>query len=81
MPYARPVQVANNFFGKDGTVVVAAKKSMVNPFEMIFGKNDSKSKRNKVCEYYHLGWCNAKTFMKRINMFGLSIDDIKGVIE
>ena len=43
MPYARPVQVANNFFGKDGTVVVAAKKSMVNPFEMIFGENDSNS--------------------------------------
>jgi len=47
----------------------------------LFGKNDSKSKREKVCEYYHLGWCNAKTFLKRINMFGLTIDEIKEVIK
>ena len=47
----------------------------------LFGNNDSKAKRNKVCEYYHLGWCNAKTFLKRINMFGLSLKDIKDVLE
>lgn len=46
----------------------------------LFGKEDSKSKRDKVCDYYHLGWCNAKTFLKRVNMFGLSVDDIKEVI-
>ena len=46
----------------------------------LFGKEDSKLKRTKVCEYYHLGWCNAKTFLKRVNMFGLTIKDVKEVI-
>ena len=47
----------------------------------LFGKEDSKEKRNKVCDYYHLGWCNAKTFLKRVNMFGLNVNDIKEVID
>lgn len=47
----------------------------------LLGKEDSKSKREKVCEHYHLGWCNAKTFLKRVNMFGLTIEKIKEVIE
>ena len=47
----------------------------------LLGKTDSKHKREKVCKFYHLGWCNGKTFLKRINMFGLTIDDIKEVIK
>ena len=47
----------------------------------LLGRNDSKNKREKVCDYYHLGWCNAKTFLKRINMFGLTIEEIKDVIK
>ena len=47
----------------------------------LIGKEDSKRKREKVCNHYNLGWCNAKTFLKRINMFGLSIEEIKEVIK
>lgn len=47
----------------------------------LLGKKDSKSKREKVCNYYHLGWCNAKIFLKRVNMFGLTIEEIKEVIK
>lgn len=47
----------------------------------LLGKTDSKSKREKICEHYHLGWCNAKTFLKRVNMFGLTLKEIKDVIE
>lgn len=47
----------------------------------LIGKDDSKLKRNQVCEFYHLGWCNAKTFLKRINMFGLTIKEIEAVIK
>lgn len=43
MVAARPVTLTRNFFGQDGAILVAAKKSMVNPFEMIFGENDSNS--------------------------------------
>lgn len=46
----------------------------------LLGKEDSKHKREIVCNYYHLGWCNAKTFLKRVNMFGLTIEEIKEVI-
>ena len=35
----------------------------------------------ELCDFYHLGWCNAKAFLKRVNMFGLSIKDIKDVID
>lgn len=47
----------------------------------LLGKKDSKQKREKICNYYHLGWCNGKTFLKRINMFGLTKQDLKEVIE
>lgn len=47
----------------------------------LIGKEDSKIKREKVCEHYNLGWCNAKTFLKRVNMFGLEIADLKDVIK
>lgn len=47
----------------------------------LIGKEDSSKKREKIAEYYHLGWCNAKTFLKRVNMFGLTINDLKEVIK
>lgn len=47
----------------------------------LLGKEDSKRKREYVCNHFHLGWCNAKTFLKRINMFGLTLKEIKDVIE
>lgn len=43
----------------------------------LIGQSDSKQKREKVCNYFHLGWCNGKTFLKRVNMFGLNINDLK----
>ena len=58
------------------------KVNEVNLYELgLIGKSDSKMMRDKVCEVYHLGWCNAKTFLKRINMFGLTIKDIEEVIK
>ncbi|MBR3891216.1 MAG: ribonuclease M5 [Bacilli bacterium] len=45
------------------------------------GKADSKQKREKVCSKYHLGWCNGKNFLRRINMFNITIDMIKEVIK
>lgn len=47
----------------------------------LIGKEDSKKQREKICTYYHLGWCNAKTFLKRINMFEIKKDEIKEVIK
>ena len=56
--------------------------SEVDLYELgLLGKSDSKAKRDRICEHYHLGWCNGKTFLKRVNMFGLTIENIKEVIE
>lgn len=45
------------------------------------GKKDSKQKREKVANYYHLGWCNGKNFLRRINMFNITKEMILEVIE
>ena len=44
------------------------------------GNADSETKRKHVCEKFHLGHCNAKTFLKRINYARISLEDIKNSI-
>lgn len=41
------------------------------------GQADSNEKREKICKKYHLGFCNAKTFLKRINNCGITLKDIE----
>ena len=41
------------------------------------GQNDSKEKRELISKYYHLGKCNSKTMFKRLNMLGVTYDEIK----
>ena len=43
----------------------------------LLGGEGSFSKRKKICDKFHLGFCNGKTFLKRINYSNLSIEDIK----
>jgi len=40
----------------------------------------SNERREKVCEKYRLGFCNAKTFLKRVNYSSLTIDDLKSCL-
>ena len=44
------------------------------------GDECSASRREKVIHMYHLGYCNAKTFLKRINYSCLTIDDLKSCL-
>lgn len=44
------------------------------------GGTDSSLKRKRLQDLFHLGECNAKTFLKRCNMLGLSKDDLKEAI-
>ncbi len=44
------------------------------------GGADSSFKRKKLQNWFHLGECNAKTFLKRCNMLGLSKGDLKEAI-
>ncbi|MDO4499982.1 MAG: ribonuclease M5 [Erysipelotrichaceae bacterium] len=43
----------------------------------LMGSDNSDEKRNILSRKYHIGKCNAKTFLKRINLLGISIDDLK----
>ena len=40
------------------------------------GLNDSSLRRDKVIKKFHLGKCNGKTLYKRLNMLGLSKEEI-----
>jgi len=44
------------------------------------GDEDSARKREKVARAFHLGRCNAKTMLKRINMLGIGCEDIEKVL-
>ena len=46
----------------------------------LVGNEDSSFKRNKIAEHFHLGHCNAKTFLKRANYSKLTIEDIKSCL-
>ena len=41
------------------------------------GDEHSKENRQKAIDKYHLGYCNAKTFLKRVNYSRLTIEDLK----
>lgn len=42
----------------------------------LLGKSDSVAKREKISKKYHLGKCNGKTLLKRINLIGLKKEDL-----
>ena len=42
----------------------------------LMGNSDSSDKRERIAKKYHLGKCNAKTLFKRINLVGLSKEDL-----
>ena len=44
------------------------------------GDEHSKEKRDIVINKFHLGYCNAKTFLKRINYSNLTIEEIKNCL-
>ncbi len=43
----------------------------------LVGSVDSNAKREKISEKFHLGFCNAKTFLKRINNCGITLEELK----
>ena len=46
----------------------------------LIGEVDSQIKRDKICIELNLGHANAKTFLNRINMFGITIEQIENVL-
>ena len=46
----------------------------------LIGEANSQKLRDEICEKFNLGHANAKTFLNRINMFGIDIKDIEKVL-
>ena len=44
------------------------------------GREDAFKRRKIVSAYFHLGDCNAKTCFKRLNLLGLSLQDVEEVL-
>ena len=44
------------------------------------GSLDSSRRRDYIANYFHIGKSNAKTFLKKINMLNISLDEIKEVL-
>ena len=47
----------------------------------LFGNENSSKLRDYVCEELNIGHTNGKTFLKRINMFNISLEMIKNVLD
>ncbi len=47
----------------------------------IIGLKESKAIRDKLSHKLHLGHTNGKTFLKRVNMLGLSLEDLVNALE
>ena len=47
----------------------------------LFGNKDSQKLRDKVCEKLNLGHTNGKTFLKRINMFNITIKEVEKALK
>ena len=45
------------------------------------GETDSAKKRETIARHFHLGKCNSKTMFRRVNMLGLTYDDIVKVLD
>ena len=45
------------------------------------GSNDSQIRRDYLSKIYHLGKCNAKTMLKRLNLLGLTYQEIQNTLE
>ena len=43
------------------------------------GYMDSKEKRMKACKKYNISYCNAKQFLKRINMFDIPLEELERI--
>jgi ribonuclease M5 len=46
----------------------------------LLGNAGSSEKRTKICKHFHLGHCNAKTMLKRLNFIGITYDELRKVV-
>lgn len=44
------------------------------------GSSDATEKREIISRHYHIGKCNNKTMLKRLNMLNVTLDDLKKIL-
>ena len=69
------------YYGNSLSAVIGQAENNFTPLQMARYIAMLANGGEKIANYYHLGWCNGKTFLKRVNMFGLTINDLKEVIK
>lgn len=73
------MSILNNVIG-NGTIN-RKQISMTDLFELgLIGCPNSKEKRTVISVYYHLGFTNAKTFLNRLNSIGVSLKELRGIV-
>ena len=45
------------------------------------GRPNAQSKRKDICEKLHIGFCNAKTLYQRLNMLGMTKQNLKDILD
>ncbi len=54
--------------------------SMNDLYELgLLGQNDSSYKRDVISKKYHIGKCNGKTMLKRLNLLGISKEELNDI--
>jgi ribonuclease M5 len=70
---------------KDKLVPHKEVRGSLKPHELselgLVGLLDSKFKRQHLVNYFHLGECNVKTMVKRLNFLGISYDEIAKALQ
>lgn len=70
------IKALQNFVQTDKITPGSIAYSDLNKLGLV-GDENSAEKREKIIEKFHLGHCNAKTFLKRVNYSHLTLDQIK----
>ena len=69
---------------KNAITTNKSKKSNISMSDLsslgLTGCSDSNLKREKIASELHLGHCNAKTFLKRLNYCDITIDELKKLL-
>ncbi len=67
-----------DILGMFNKVKVSQPQSKITYFDLYeLGLMSSKAKREKLCKKLNISYCNGKQLLKRINMFGITIEEIR----
>ena len=70
----------SSYVGRDASSILRMQERMLNMVEANLGLNgfpNSKILRDRISEYLNIGMPNAKTFLKRLNLIQISLEELK----